>query len=80
MIFCLPKKADPIYSQFQKRPVSVAVAELLLALLAKVSFQGTDSLRVVPLEAVDNGGDVIGPLGGVFAVHFCGVAVSDTGV
>src|SRR5688572_28018519 len=56
-------------SQLQQRPVRVAVAVLLLALLRQVRLQRPDGLGVVPLEAIDDADDVVGPLRGVFAVH-----------
>lgn len=58
-----------VNSQLQQRPVRVAVAVLLLALLSQVRLQRPDGLGVVPLEAIDDADDVLGPLGGVFAVH-----------
>jgi hypothetical protein len=57
------------YSQFQQGAVGIAVSKLLLALLAQVALEMADSLGVVPLEAVDDACDVLGPLGRVFAVH-----------
>lgn len=58
--------------QLQQRPVGVGVAVLLLALLLQVALEGTDGFGVVALEAVDDVGDVVGPLGRVFAVHLAG--------
>lgn len=59
-------------SQLQQCPVGAAVSVLLLALLLEVALESTNSLRVVTLKAVDNVGDVVGPLGRVFAVHGVG--------
>lgn len=61
------------YVQLQQCAIGIRIAVLLFALLLQISLKGTDSLRVVALEAVDNVSDVVGPLGGVFAVHLAGV-------
>lgn len=59
-------------SQLQQGAVGIAIAKLLFALLLQVALQGSDSLGVVTLEAVDDGRDVLGPLGRIFAVHGVG--------
>lgn len=56
-------------SQLQQSAVSVAIACLLLALLGQVILERGNSLGVVTLETVDDGGDVLGALCRVFAVH-----------
>jgi len=55
--------------QLQERPVCVGVAELLLALLLQVLLQRAGRFGVVPLQAVDDVPDELGPFLGVFAVH-----------
>lgn len=67
------KERGGLAVQLQQCPVGIAVAELLLALEGQVALEGADGLGVVPLEAVDDVGDVVGPLGRVLGVgqaHF----------
>lgn len=61
-----------VNSQLQQCSIGIGVAKLLLALLLKICFKSTDSLGVVPLKAIDDVGDVVGPLGRVLAVHHVG--------
>lgn len=56
-------------SQFEQRPVGVAVAELLLTLLLEVSLEDLGGLRIVPLKPGNYAADLFWPLLGVFAVH-----------
>lgn len=57
------------YSQLQQCAVGVAVDVLLLALLCEVALETAYGLGVVSFQTIDNGRDVLGPLGRVFAVH-----------
>lgn len=60
---------EKVNIQLQQRSVGTGVAKLLLALLLKICFQGTNSLGIVALKAVDDAGDVVRSLGWVLAVH-----------
>lgn len=60
-------------SQLEQCSVGIGVANLLFALLLEIGLEGTDSLGIVALEAVDNVGNVIGPLGRIFTVHLVGI-------
>lgn len=57
-----------MYVQLQQDPVGVTVDKSLLALLAEVLLEGTDSLGVVSFQAADNLGYLGRPLLGVFVV------------
>lgn len=60
---------DIKHSQLEQCAVGVAVGVLLLALLGQVRLEGGYGFRVVALKTVDDVGDVLRPLGRVFAVH-----------
>ena len=61
------------HSQLQQRPVRIGVAVLLVALLLQIRLERAHSLGIVPLKAIDDAGDVVGPLRRIFAVHFVGL-------
>ena len=66
-----PKTSD---SQLQQRQVRVAVIGAVLALLRDIVLENRRRLGVVPVEAVEDGLDVLGPVGrGVEGdAHRCG--------
>lgn len=77
--------------QLQQCPVGIAVAEPLLALCCEVLLECANGFGVVPLEAIDDVGDEVGPLGRVLAVGktrhleyvgvpFCDMEVSGGGM
>jgi len=59
--------------QLEKCPVRIAVAKLVLTLVRQVILQDCHCLGIVPFEPVDDGADIVGPLGGIFADHFLGL-------
>lgn len=59
-----------VYVQLQQRPVGVAVAKFLLALLLHVALEGARRLGIVPLKTADNVPDIVRPLWGILARHF----------
>lgn len=59
--------------QFQERQVGIAVVRLVLALLRDILLENLRRLRIVSVEAVEDGVNVLGSLGTIVeGGHLCG--------
>lgn len=54
-----------IHSQFQKRQIRITIIRPVLALLSDIVLEYSRGLRIVSVEAIEDGFDMLRPLGRV---------------